>query len=79
VIVAAKALIEVCAGIIPGEAMDQFTKRWSYDTNDYELDLTVPQNKPTIFSQQLAEAHDYAMGLSNPKCVNWVRVDWIWI
>lgn len=76
---AAKALIEVMAGVIPGEPIANYTKRWGYTSEDYAHDKTVPPDQPTIFSLRLQEAHNYAMGLSNPGYVNWVRIDWIWI
>jgi hypothetical protein len=78
-LVAAKALIGVQAGVIPGQPMPEYTKNWSYTSEDYELDMKAALDQPTIFSTRLKEAHDYAMGLSNPICVNWVRVDWIWV
>jgi hypothetical protein len=76
---AAKALIEVNAGVIPGIGMAEYHRVWGYASEDMEHDRTVPQDQPTIFSQRLQEAHDYAMGLSNPSYVNWVRVDWMWV
>ena len=76
---AAKAIFSVYAGVIPGIGMDAFTKQWGYTSEDYELDMKTPEDQKTIFSMRLQEAHDYAMGLSNPRYVNWVRVDWIWI
>lgn len=76
---AAKAIIEVYAGVIPGQPMAEFTKRWDYDSDDFEQDKKTPPDQPTIFSKRVQEAHDYAMGLSNPAYVNWVRVEWIWI
>jgi len=76
---AAKAIIEVYAGVIPGTPMPEYTKRWDYDSDDFLQDMKTPQDRPTIFSVRLKEAHDYAMGLSNPAYVNWVRVDWIWV
>jgi hypothetical protein len=76
---AAKALIEVCAGVVPGIGMAEYTKQWGYTSDDYEQDKKTPPDQPTIFSKRLQEAHDYAMGLSNPAYVNWVRVDWIWV
>lgn len=78
-LMAAKALIGVYAGVIPGTPMAEFTKNWGYTSEDYEADKLVPPDQPTIFSQRLDEAHKYAMGLSNPAYVNWVRVDWIWV
>lgn len=76
---ACKAIIEVTAGVIPQEVVAQHTKRWTYDSDDYELDGRTPQDQPTIFSKRLQEAHDYALGLSNPAYLNWVRVDWMWV
>jgi hypothetical protein len=76
---AAKAFIEVHAGIIPGTSMPEYAKRWGYTSHEYEEDLKKPSDQPTTFSIRLKEAHDYAMGLSNPAYVNWVRVDWLWV
>jgi hypothetical protein len=76
---AAKALIEVHAGVIPGAPMPEYTKRWCYTSDDYEHDKTVAQDQPTAFSQRLQEAHNYAMVLSNPAYVNWVQVHWLWV
>jgi hypothetical protein len=76
---AAKALFDVRAGVIPGEAMAEYTKQWGYTSDEFEADKLTPQDQPTIFSKRLQEAHDYAMGLSNPAYVNWVRVDWVWV
>lgn len=76
---AAKAFFTVYAGVIPGEPIAEYTKRWGYTGEDYEQDKTVAKDQPTVFSKRLQEAHDYAMGLSNPAYVNWVRVDWIWV
>lgn len=76
---AAKAIISVYAGVIPEIGIAEYTKQWSYTSEDFEKDRNTPQDQPTIFSTRLKEAHDYAMGLSNPAYVNWVRVDWMWI
>ena len=76
---AAKALFEVRAGIIPGESMPEYTKRWGYTTGEYQQDRDTPADQPTIFSQRLKEVHEYAQGMSNPAYVNWVRVDFIWV
>jgi hypothetical protein len=76
---AAKAFFEVNAGVIPEIGMAEYHRRWGYTSEDYEHDRNVPPDQKTIFSQRLQEAHDYAMGLSNPAHVNWVRVDWLWV
>jgi hypothetical protein len=74
-----KAIFQVTAGVIPKEAMPEYTRRWTYDSDDFEQDRQTPQDRETIFSKRLREAHDYAMGLSNPAHTNWVRVDWLWV
>jgi hypothetical protein len=76
---AAKAFFEVNAGVVPGVGIAEYHRAWGYTSEDYEHDKTVPEDQPTIFSQRLKEAHDYAMGLSNPAYLNWVRVDWMWV
>ena len=76
---ACKAIFTVTAGVIPREVVPEYTKRWTYDSEEYAQDSRTPQDQPTIFSQRLQEAHNYAMCLSNPTYVNWVRVDWLWV
>jgi hypothetical protein len=76
---ACKALFQVSAGVVPGEPIAEYGKRWSYDADEFEQDRETPEDQPTIFSKRLQEAHHYAMGLSNPAYVNWVRVDWLWV
>jgi hypothetical protein len=65
--------------ILIKEALPEYTKRWNYDSDEYEQDRKTPQDQPTIFSIRLKQAHDYAMGISNPAYTNWVRVDWLWV
>lgn len=77
--IALKALIDVFAGVIPGEPLPEYTKQWRYTSADYEADQKTPADQPTIFSKYLDESHDYAKGLSNPAYVNWVRVTWNWV
>ena len=76
---ACKAIFEVTAGVIPGQVVAEYGKRWSYDSDEYERDSGTPQDQPTIFSKRLDEVHEYAKGLANPALVNWVRVDWLWV
>jgi hypothetical protein len=75
----AKAFFVVTAGVIPGIDMSEHTKQWGYTSEDFEADRNTPADQPTIFSSRLKEAHDYAMGLSNPAYLNWVKVEWLWV
>jgi hypothetical protein len=76
---ACKAIFQVTAGVIPGTAMPEYGKRWSYDSSDYEKDRVTPPDQETIFTKLLKEAHQYAIEITNPVYVNWVRVDWLWV
>ena len=76
---AAKAIFEVHAGVIPGQPMPEYTRRWGYTSTDYQHDRSVPEGEDTIFTTRLKEAHAYAMSITSPAYVNWVNVHWIWI
>lgn len=91
---ALKAQFTVTAGIIPGDAMPEYTRVWHYTSADLEHDSNVPpmpeghkidMNGPadqphnTRFTGMLIEANLYATGLVNPRMVNWVRLDWMWM
>lgn len=76
---AAKAFIEVVAGVLPGTPMPEYTKRWGYTSSEFEKDRNHEPPEDTIFQKRLKEAHDYAISITHPAYVNWVRVDWIWV
>jgi hypothetical protein len=60
---------EVTAGLIPGQAMDEYAKRYFFTSDD-------PEGR---FHEAHREAIEYAGSLMNPHYVNWVRLDWIWL
>lgn len=62
---------EVTAGIIPGKAMPEHTKRWFCTSDEYETN-------PEIIIKKRDEAYEYAKSLHDPRYLNWIRVDWIW-
>lgn len=67
----AKLILEVQAGVIPGEPNHDLTRRWVI--GEYELD-----DKNKLVDVQGA-ALNYAAILQNPEFVNWVRLDWVWL
>jgi hypothetical protein len=75
----AKAFFQVTAGVIPNVPIADYAKSWGYTDAEFEQDGKAAPDQPTIFSTRLKEAHDYAMGLSNPAYLNWVKVEWLWI
>jgi len=86
---AAKGAWEVRAGIIPGQAMPELTRRWVYTSADREKDETESQLAAersataglayhAIFAKMRAEAVDYHLQMSNPRVMNWAELTFIW-
>ena len=69
---ALKATLQVTAGIITGEKMEEFTRTWSFTYDD------MGKGNYTYLDGQGA-ALNYAASLMNPGIVNWVRFSWIWV
>lgn len=67
----AKVIIEVVSGIIPGQPIEQYTRRWV-------LTFEEVQDRQTYLDAQGA-AMNYAMWLQQPQLVNWVRLEWVWL
>jgi len=63
--------IEVRAGIIPGEPMEEYSKNWYLSRDEFE-------DKDTWLAAAGA-AHLYALTLQNPERLNWVRLEWVWM
>jgi hypothetical protein len=81
-ILRAKAFFTVTAGIIPGTVDPQYTKHWNYTDLDYEDDVRAVQDPapaPSKFMVMRDAAHEYARSITDPRAVNWVRVDFMWV
>jgi len=79
---AVKAILTVQAGVFPGESMQELFRHWSYTSEDYAKDCALgPEASAdaSIFTQRLKDAHAYALSLTDPSRVNWVRTEWIWV
>lgn len=76
---AAKLIIEVLAGVIPGEPMPAYTRKWVWTSGDQARleagDREARQEYLTI----AGASREYAASLEDPRRVNWVRRDWIWL
>jgi len=68
---ALKCSIVVKAGVIPGEPIENYTRAWEFTQRDLD-------NPPTYIDQTGA-AMNYAMSLQNPKAINWVMFEWLWM
>ena len=82
----ARCIWEVTAGILPGKAMPEFTERWCVTSETFyrEAELSAedfakefPDGRST-FIRFRDEAYEYARNLTDPRSVNWVRVDWVY-
>lgn len=77
---ALKATWGVRAGVIPGEAMGEYSKQFFYTSDDYEEDAKHRElNYLPIFCQKMAEAQAYMQQLNNPKFLNWVEMTFMWL
>lgn len=72
---------EVFAGVIPAQIMTEYSKRWLYTSSDYETDIANANDgkQENRFTEMMKEAHDYALSLTDPRRVNWVRTDFLWL
>ena len=71
------------AGVIPGELMPEFTKSWNYTSLDFEDDVKAlaadPERQTSKFIEHMDAAHAYARSITDPRAVNWVKVEFIWV
>jgi hypothetical protein len=72
----ARVVVEVMAGVIPGQPEPEYTRRWTLSTDEWEA-------AGTNQSAALAELNGRAVGYASllmlqPDRLNWVRTDWLW-
>lgn len=72
---ALKAQWVVRAGLIPGEAMTEYSKAWSYTSKDYSDD---GNKRGGIFFRAAVEADSYAGDLRDGG-LNWVTLEYLWM
>lgn len=75
---AARVLLEVVAGVLPGRPEKEFTRRWAITSAEWQ---EAKQNGTA--SELLAEYNGKAQGYAGllmlqPDRLNWVRTDWVW-
>lgn len=81
-----KVIIEVQAGIVPGTAEPMFTRRWTITSAEWQEAEEKEMEEDHIIhpvAELLAErgavADEYARMLRDPRRLNWVRTDWLWL
>jgi len=81
-----KVIIEVSAGLIPGQPENEFMRRWVITSAEWEkavqddeqADAEHAFHRSLLLAFRAAEADEYARLLRNPARFNWTRTDWIW-
>lgn len=67
----AKLILEVHAGIIPGEPMSEYARQWSLSAEEVQ--------DAEAYGAAVGAASYYALTLQQPQIVNWVRFEWIYL
>lgn len=67
----ARCLLEVMAGLIPGQPIQEFTRQYAISEEDMK--------HPPKYVEVCGMAMNYAMSLQNPQQVNWVKFEWVWL
>lgn len=77
---ALKAAWEVRAGLIPGQPLPEWTKRFVYTSAQVEEDGQHAKDVTyqTIFNKRQFEAMSYHLQMSNPQISNWAELTFIW-
>jgi hypothetical protein len=71
-------MIEVWAGIMPGEPMPDYSRCWS-ETNAQQDHLAASDPEARLeYLRMAGESREYAVWLEDPWWINWVRRDWSW-
>ncbi len=89
---AARLIIEVRAGVLPGKPMPEHTRRWGFTSAQWEamndrteLDKPVQERSDkwhearTLWFRVHGESREYQASLENPGAFNWVERTWLWL
>lgn len=74
-----KLIIEVVAGLLPGEPIPEFTRRWDWSSEQQQRLLSGDRAAAQEYSDMAGASREYAASLEDPRKVNWVRRDWVWL
>lgn len=73
----ARIVLEVTAGLIPGEPMAEFTKRWVISSTEWN---NHQHDEAPLMADYNGRALGYAgLLMLQPNRVNWVRTEWIYL
>lgn len=72
-----KASWQVHAGLIPGQAIPEYTKTWHYTSTEYEQESGLLMPQRPRFQDMQREAQEYAEFLQDGG-LNWVNLAYVW-
>jgi hypothetical protein len=81
----ARVILEVTAGVVPGTAEPEYTRRWAITTDEWEkagqvAAADIANGQGALLAERNGQAVGYAeMMMAAPNVVNWVRTDWLWL
>lgn len=76
-LVTTRIVIEVVAGIIPEQPMEEYTTRYSISSEEWYAD---DADHVQLLTRANGAASAYAQWLMlQPDRVNWVRLDWLYL
>ena len=76
---AAKAFWQVTAGLHQEHIIPEYSRQWGYTSSEYEKDCQTPESEPTIFQKRDIEVHEYARSITDPRRVNYVKLEFLWV
>ncbi len=68
--------IQVVAGVMPGVPDEEYTRRWTVSTSEWQKAVDE-HGFGELIARKAGEAAGYA-GLLYLQQVNWVSTEWIW-
>jgi hypothetical protein len=75
----ARVIVEVQAGVVPGTAEPEHTRRWALSSTEWHTAETGGTAHIAL-AELNGKAQGYAMLLMlQPDRFNWVRADWLWL
>lgn len=71
--------IDVVAGVIPGQPMAEYTRRWFLSSQEWNDAADDGMKQAQLLADLNGKAQAWAMYLMlQPDRVNWVKTEWVW-
>lgn len=75
----ARVIVEVVAGVIPGTAMEEHTRRYAITGTEW-AEAEQAGRTGDLLAETNGRAQGYAgLLMLQPNALNWVRTEWIWL